>query len=838
MALSAASLSVAAPTERTTTYTYHTAGMNGAGQIASMEGPLPGAGDTTNYTYDTDGNLSAITNPLGHVTQLLDYTLRRRPGRIIDANGVETLLGYHARGWVNSVTVVSPGGGANAVTLMTYDAVGQLTRMTLPDGSFLDFEYDNAQRLTAIQNGLAERIEYTLDNAGNRTTEVIKNSIGAIVKTQTRVFNQMSQLIKNVGASAQETVYGYDSQHNLTSVTDHNTNLTAYGFDALNRLVSQTDPYTANVQYSYDSRDRIKTVTDQRGLVTTYSYDAFDNLISQSSPDTGVTDYEYDNAGNRIQQTDARGVVVNFSYDNLNRLTSATYPASTSENVTYTYDSTSGGNYGVGRLTGIIDESGQTNLFYDHRGNLVQKSYTVASTIYSLSYSYDVADNLIQVTYPSGRIVDYSRDTEGRVSGITTKDTAGSPAETVLSNVTYLPFGPLSGYVYGNGLTHTMAYDQDYRVDAISTGASPSVIDLDYGYDNNSNITVIDNLSDASRNQDFQYDDVNRLTQAIGVYGQVDYAYDDVGNRTQRTIALGGATTVEDYNYSGTSNRLSSVDVDDGATITTRALTYDAAGNSTRDDRASGDIYDLDYNSANRYAAVDLNSGTSPRAEYVYNAFGQRVSKVARGLLRDIHSHYHYDEQGLLIAITTDSGALKREYIYLEGQKVATLMDDDYAGEELETGPVDNNVVQGSSSAETLAGTSGDDTVIGLEDNDVLSGDAGNDILVSGPGNDSMAGDAGDDTYHWGRGEGNDSIDDSNSVDAVNPSHVDRVLFGYGITQADLNWQRQGNNLLFTLPDTGETLQVTDYYLSVDHRVEQFQLRDGTVLSTALWDSL
>ncbi|MEM0955788.1 MAG: hypothetical protein AAGI24_16725 [Pseudomonadota bacterium] len=77
-----------------------------------------------------------------------------------------------------------------------------------------------------------------------------------------------------------------------------------------------------------------------------------------------------------------------------------------------------------------------------------------------------------------------------------------------------------------------------------------------------------------------------------------------------------------------------------------------------------------------------------------------------------------------------------------------------------------------------------------------------------------MAGDANDDTYYWGRGEGNDSIDDSNSVDAVNPSNVDRILFRYGVTQADLDWQRQENKPLFTLTDIRKTFQIVVYSLS------------------------
>ena len=58
----------AQPTERTTTYTYHPWGTDGAGLIATMDGPRTGTGDTTSYTYDADDNLQTIVDALTHTT--------------------------------------------------------------------------------------------------------------------------------------------------------------------------------------------------------------------------------------------------------------------------------------------------------------------------------------------------------------------------------------------------------------------------------------------------------------------------------------------------------------------------------------------------------------------------------------------------------------------------------------------------------------------------------------------------------------------------------------------------------------------------------------------------
>ncbi len=656
--------------ERATSYTYHPSGTNGAGQMATMNGPRTDVSDVSSYSYDNKGNLASVTNALGHVTQYSDYNGRGLAGKVTDANGVETLLEYHVRGWLTKTTVKDPGGNTalDAVTSFTYDAVGQITRITLPDASYLDFEYDAAQRLVAIQNNLNERIEYTLDAAGNRTKEDVKNSSGVIVKTQTRVFDELSRLMRDVGANNQTTQVGYDKNDNATQITDAKLNPTGQAYDALNRLVTQTDPDNNTINYTYDSQDRIKTVTDQRGLVTTYTYNGHGDLLSIDSPDTSMTTYEYDAAGNRTKQTDARGVVVNYSYDALNRLIAISYPASAAENVTYTYDDTANGNDGIGRLTKIDDASGHTSFKYDHRNNLIEKTTVIESRTYTLLYSYDLANNLTQITYPSGRLVNYSRDTAGRINAVTTQADAGATVDPVISAVTYAPFGPMTTYTYGNGMTHSVSYDQDYRITDIEAQGSAAVLDLNYGYDPNSNITSLVDQKTSAESQLFDYDKLNRLTDADGSYGELEFEYDAVSNRTKKVTTEGANTTTDTYSYSSTSNRLNQVASDDGTTIANRTLQYDANGNIITDTKTDGTVHSLAYNNANRYSILTKNSTAT--AVYEYNALGQRVAKTSQNPTQD--EHYHYDSAGKLLAATKPTdGTPIREYIYLDHLKVS-----------------------------------------------------------------------------------------------------------------------------------------------------------------------
>jgi YD repeat-containing protein len=147
-------------------------------------------------------------------------------------------------------------------------------------------------------------------------------------------------------------------------------------------------------------------VADPLGNTTTYSYDGLDNQIQLDSPDTGITVYEYDDAGNRTAATDARSVRVEYAYDALNRLTLVDY-ADNSLDVSFTYDA---GANGKGRLTSMSDAAGTETYGYDARGNLTTVARDINGSNYTTSYAYNGADRLVQITYPSSMVVDFTLD--------------------------------------------------------------------------------------------------------------------------------------------------------------------------------------------------------------------------------------------------------------------------------------------------------------------------------------------------------------------------------------------------------------------------------------------
>jgi len=587
---------------RTWTYTYYAQGANGQFLVETVDGPRTDINDVTTYTYTPEGYVATITNPLGQVTQITSYNARGLPLTLIDSNTVTTQMTYHPRGWLLSSTVVDPVGSNDATTTYQYDNVGQLTRVTLPNGAYLDYEYDSAHRLTAISNNLNERQEYSLDDAGNITAETTRDGTSTITRTQTQVYDELSRIYQAIGGANQLSQMAYDDNGNQTTMALDPLGInqsTIQAFDALNRLVTVTDADLNDSDYGYDARDNLISVTDQRGLATTYTYDGLNNLIQLDSPDTGITIYTFDDAGNQGSQTDARGVVTNFSYDALNRLAAVTYPATPSEDIAYTYDQPAAG-YGVGRLTQLTDQTGSTSYVYDHRGNQLQASVTIQGNAYTTAYAYDLADIMIQTTYPSGRVVNHQLDVLGRVETVTTQQNGGALSETIAENVSYLPFGPMQSLDYGNDLELNLSIDQDYRIAGLvvedSNAVNPDVLDLTYTQNAIDNITDIVDAVDPTRTQAFNYDQLNRLISADGQYGLQGYSYDEVGNRLSLSVTKDGSTTTETYTYDTASNRLLSVDVDGDL----RTFQYDNNGNIIGDDRGSDTGFNFQYNDQNR----------------------------------------------------------------------------------------------------------------------------------------------------------------------------------------------------------------------------------------------
>jgi YD repeat-containing protein len=650
-------------TPRTRTYTYVTPSQGLPGQVKTVDGPRTDVSDVTTYAYYTDtasdhapGDLQSITNALSQATSYTHYDADGRPLTLTDPNGLVTTLSYTPRGWLASRS--RSHGGLTATTQYAYDAAGQLTGVTLPDGSSVAYSYDDAHRLTRITDTLGNHLDYTLDAMGNRVHEDSYDAANNPLQTRGRGFDALNRLWKDIGALNQTTTYEYDANGNLTKVDGPLTNqndVTQYSYDALNRVVSATDGLQGITRYGYDGLDQLVSVTDPRNLVTAYTINGLGDKTATSSPDTGSTTRTYDSAGNLKTRTDAKGQTATYTYDALNRVTRAAYTAvgATEQDTDYQYDQ---GANGIGRLTRVTDTDGgqpvaDTSYSYDGLGRLQSVASTVGGMVYTTAYRHDAAGHLTGLTYPDGRQVDYTLDGAGRISAITTLQ--NGQTQPIVSAVTYLGMSPrVTGYTLGNGRSVTRQYDQDGALASYSLNGAAQTV----GRDAASRITSISDSADpANDTQTYAYDPLDRLTDAQSSLTSRNYQYDANGNRTTYTIG----TTTDQYAYAGGSNRLSSVTR--GGQV--RSLVQDAIGNTTADG-SSQHVYDL------RGRRTQTTVG-GVITQYRYNGLGQRILKSVTSGPNAGLTFYHYDADGHLLAETDSLGHPVRDYFYLGDTPVA-----------------------------------------------------------------------------------------------------------------------------------------------------------------------
>jgi YD repeat-containing protein len=635
----------AAGAARTTTYTY-----NAAGQVLTADGPRTDVTDITSYAYDAQNNLLTVKNALNQTAALGSYDANGRPVTLTDPNGLVTNLVYDPRGRLVSRSV----GGET--THYTYDGVGNLIGVSPPSGAAYTYTYDAAHRLTQIADGLNNKLVYTLDNAGNRTREQLYDSSGInLLQTHSRVFNTLNQLYQDIGAVNQTTTYSYDNDGNIKTVTDPLNRLTSNAYDALNRLDQVTHADSGVIKYGYNGLDQLTQVTDPRNLVTQYTRDGLGNLNQTRSPDTGTTQNTYDAAGNLLTRTDAKGQVATYNYDALNRLTGISYSGGTSpaQTVAYQYDQ---GTNGIGHLTQVTDTTGTASYGYDPHGRLITETDLNYGTTYNTAYRYDVQGRLNAITYPSGRVVNYSFDSLGRISQIATS--LNGRTTILASSVTYRPFGGVQGFTYGDGLTapvqtYTRQFDQDGRIASYTLNGKPMSI----GYDAASQIAFISDPGNPANTASYSYDPMSRLSGfTLGTANQ-NFGYDSDGNRLSQTVG----TTSTAYGYPASSNQLNSIRVGAG---TPQAVTRDANGSTVSDPTRQ-----YAYDNRGRLIQATTAQGV---VNYQINALGLRVRKQVPYAGTD--TGYHYDSGGHLIEEgTTGTSQFSREYIYLGDIPVAVM---------------------------------------------------------------------------------------------------------------------------------------------------------------------
>lgn len=618
---------------------------NAAGNLTATTDP---AGNQTLYDYDTNQiDVIKIRQKSGPSTYMtvaqLTYNAQHQPLTYTDASGQVTTYTYNASGQRltstdalgHTTTYHYDGSGyltsvenTNGVTIQTrtYDAVGRVASITDAGGNTLNYQYDNLNRLTRI----------TYPDSTHYDFQWNKLDLGSVTDRLGRV-----------------TQYTYDSNRNLSTVTDPASHTTQYAYYENGLLKSITDANAGVSSWSRDIQGRVKTVTDPKGSVTTYNYDGAGRVSSIVSPDSGTTQLTYNVANALIKKIDGRNIESNYSYDWMNRITGISYPANPTENISYNYDDNSLDSYENNRLTYLQDSDGYVVFVRDAVGNVIGKINWLSSTSTSTQYGYDSTNRLESITYPSGRIVTYTRNSLGQITQVQTQDDASSPAQTVVSGVTYKPFGPLTNLTFGNGVVTTRQYDANYRLTNVQTTTTP-IWKRDYSYDTAGNISAISDPA-GPYSKSYGYDVLNRLTSDTNLLASSTAQYDANSNRTSWNLS---GTSIP-QTYAGTSNRQTSWGP--------LPLTTDAAGNITSTNGAAA--LTLAYNSTNQMKQSDDGSQITA---YKYDGFGMRTTKQNS---RTTHYDYMLDGKYLDSIILSSGGTADQitEYIWLDDVPIAQV---------------------------------------------------------------------------------------------------------------------------------------------------------------------
>jgi len=268
---------------------------------------------TISYNYDALNRLTSKLWPSSWgVSVYYGYDLRnlRRYANYSSATGRGVSNTYDGFGHMSSETV-NLSGTAQPMSFL-YDADGNRTQATYPDGNYIKYRYDGLDRLTTVlENGSSTLAAYSYDSQG-RLQQITR---GGGVTTTGLAYDAVSRLtpLSHTLATALDNVsfsFGYNPDDQITSQSISNAE-----YDPLAK--SATQSYTPNGLNQYSAVGGTTFSWDPRANLTsdgstTYTYDLENRLTTASG--TYNASLSYDPLG-RLYQTTSGSATAAFTYD-------------------------------------------------------------------------------------------------------------------------------------------------------------------------------------------------------------------------------------------------------------------------------------------------------------------------------------------------------------------------------------------------------------------------------------------------------------------------------------------------------------------------------------------
>lgn len=590
----------ATPADYTTTLAYDAAGQlvqvqQPPVQVEQDGQPATTARPAVHYGYNTAGNRTQVTDPLGHTTTTA-YDKAGRPTSITSPaytppTGTQltptTSMSYDPAGLLTEIT-----DARGNTTRLHYDALGNPVRLEEPElsnhsqpGTWLA-EYDLAGERLSVTNPVGARTEATYDDLGRQvtTTEIDRYPTPAAYTTQ----------------------HAYDPAGNPTSQTRPAGDTTTYTLNGAGDITAVTDPAQHTTTLDYDLAGRITKVTDPRGASTLAEFDPAGQMTQAKDLDPSGTvlrtfGYGYDAAGNRTSQTTPEGHTSHRAFDAAGRLTKLTEPTSPTQNIetTFGYDA-------AGQRTRLTDGRGNATITtYNTLGlpeKLIEPSTTAHNDDASRTWttSYDAAGNPVHVAKPGGVTITRTYDELDRLTQQSGTGAAATPDTR---------FG------------YNLAGDR-LRV---------SAPDNDTLFTYNDRGLPLTSITAGDKTTQFSYDPNGRLTQRTDPAGTTTITWNGQDQIATTTDTITGGTDTRTYDDAG---RLTDIATQHATTTAHRTYGYD----------------DLDRPTSDQLKAPD---GTILASiAYAYNLDDHLTGKTTTGTADAGHNTYGYDDAGRLTSWT------------------------------------------------------------------------------------------------------------------------------------------------------------------------------------------
>lgn len=483
-----------------------TRGYDGHGRLTS----LGQGGRSTTLTYDANGYLATITDPLGRTTSFTRDAVGRPVTQTL-ADGRVITYSYDASGNLMSLTppsrpahsfTYSPvelplnyltppvtDGGTNT-TSYTYNVDREVTSITRPDGQQIHLSYDGVGRVTS-QTLPTGTFGFGYDSAGrlqNRSApsgvDITYSYDGGLVTTATAT-----------GSVPGTVTWTYDNNFRVTAQSVNGGNSIAFTYDTDSLLTG-----AGALTLGRNTQNGLLTGTTLGSVNDTISYDPFaeptDYQASISGTPVFHQQYTRDTGGRVTQKSETiqgTTTISSYTYDTAGRLTEVKHNGLTVSS--YTYDGN--GN----RLTHTIPAGTQTGTYDDQDRLLIYNgttySYTANGELSSKAspqhpapstYQYDVLGNLLDVTLADGTQLSYVIDGAQRRVG---KKVNGTLVQGFLYQGQLQPVAELDGsgavvsrFVYAskaNVPDYMVKGGGTYRIISDHLGSPRLVVDITTG---------------------------------------------------------------------------------------------------------------------------------------------------------------------------------------------------------------------------------------------------------------------------------------------------------------------------------------------------------------------